>query len=555
MHPKLMILGGYGVFGGRLAELLKDAPVEMLICGRSLDRAQAFCDALQGSAHLTPAAVDRDQITTTLDLHQPDIVVDATGPFQTYGDDPHHVIRACIDHGINYLDFADGADFVAGVSEHDAQSKAAGVFVLSGVSSFPVLSAAVLRVMAKQLDIDSVTAGIAPSPFAGVGLNVMRAVVGYAGSPVKLTRNGKQTTAAGLTESRYYTVSPPGDLPLHNIRFSLVDVPDLQVLPMEHPGIKDIWVGAGPGPEPLHIILNLLAKARARFKLPSLLPAAPLFYRVLNLMRFGEHRGGMFVTATGTQNGQPATISWHLLAEGDDGPLIPSMAIAAVIQKCLDGTPPTHGARPATHALELSDYDHLFKQRTITTGFRHSNDDSLPLYPRLLGNRFASLPPQVQALHNSSQPRQWSGTATITAGTNAITRSIARLFRFPTRNGTCPVTVHFDPTTTAERWTRQFGPQKLTSQQYAGTGRNAHLLVERFGPFAVGLALVIDNQKLRMIPRRWTFLGLPLPRPLLPGGDTFETDENGGFCFHVEICLPLLGRLVKYQGNLHPAAD
>jgi hypothetical protein len=33
---KILILGGYGVFGGRLAELLSDIPgLELLICGRT----------------------------------------------------------------------------------------------------------------------------------------------------------------------------------------------------------------------------------------------------------------------------------------------------------------------------------------------------------------------------------------------------------------------------------------------------------------------------------------------------------------------------------------
>ena len=51
----------------------------------------------------------------------------------------------------------------------------------------------------------------------------------------------------------------PGRLPLRNLHFSLVDVPDLQVLPPEHPTMTDIWMGAGPVPEVLHRVLNLLA--------------------------------------------------------------------------------------------------------------------------------------------------------------------------------------------------------------------------------------------------------------------------------------------------------
>ena len=51
----------------------------------------------------------------------------------------------------------------------------------------------------------------------------------------------------------------PGRLPLHPIRFSLVDVPDLQVLPKLWPGLRSVWMGAGPVPDILHRALSALA--------------------------------------------------------------------------------------------------------------------------------------------------------------------------------------------------------------------------------------------------------------------------------------------------------
>lgn len=268
---------------------------------------------------VSPILLDRNDLAGRIGALGPDLVVDASGPFQDYGDKRYLVIEACIAAKVNYLDFADAADFVFGVSVYDQAAREAGVFVLSGVSSFPVLTAAVLREMSRSMEIVSVQSGIAPSPDAGVGLNVMRAVAGYAGGPVKLTRGGKVVTAHGLAESMRYTIAVPGKMPLRNIRFSLVDVPDLQVLPPEHPSLRDIWMGAGPGPEVLHRILNVLAKARAKFRLPSLEPLAPVFHKILNLMKFGEHRRGMFVHAVGHKDGERVERSWHLLAEGDDG--------------------------------------------------------------------------------------------------------------------------------------------------------------------------------------------------------------------------------------------
>src|SRR3546814_14700713 len=106
-----------------------------------------------------------------------------------------------------YLDCADGADFVFGIDRFDAAAKAADIFVLSGVSSFPALTGAVLREMARTMDIRSVEGGIAPSPFAGIGLNVMRAVVGYAGARVKLRRAGTDSHGIGLADSMRFPVA------------------------------------------------------------------------------------------------------------------------------------------------------------------------------------------------------------------------------------------------------------------------------------------------------------------------------------------------------------
>jgi hypothetical protein len=95
-----------------------------------------------------------------------------------------------------------------------------------------------------------------------------------------------------LAESMRFTVAAPGRLPLRNIHFPLVDVPDLQLIPPEHPSMTDIWMGAGTGPEFLHRLLNLLARMRARLRLPSLKPLSPLFYAVLNRMRLANIAAG-----------------------------------------------------------------------------------------------------------------------------------------------------------------------------------------------------------------------------------------------------------------------
>lgn len=552
---KLLILGGYGVFGGRLAELLADVTdLEILICGRDRAKADAMCQRLGGAASFTPATLDRANIVSALKTHSPDMVIDASGPFQNYGQAPYAVIEACLEHRVHYLDFADAADFVFGVSQFDARAKERGCVVLSGVSSFPVLTSAVLREMNKTMTVRQVSGGIAPSPYAGIGLNVMRAVVSYAGGPVTLRRGGQNFTAKGLTESRRYVIGPPGFRPLRSLRFSLVDVPDLQLIPAENPAITDIWMGAGPVPESLHRVLNGLAKMRAALRLPALTPFSKLFYTVLNLMKFGEHRGGMYVEASGTKNGAPATQSWHLLAEGDDGPYIPSMAIEAIIRKWVAGDKPPDGARAATTALELYDYEALFEKRDIWTGWRDHDETPAPIFKRVLGDAYDALPVSVKALHGGESRAVWRGEADMRFDTNILARLIRIAMNVKAKRGHVPVSVTIDASGGVETWERNFGGKGFKSRLSPGTGRNTYLMMERFGPLSVALSLELKHGELHFVPRRWFVFGCPMPNILLPRGTSFEFEKDGIFHFDVEIRVPVAGLIAAYKGSLKPQA-
>src|SRR5258708_37600586 len=88
------------------------------------------------------------------------------------------------------------------------------------------------------------------------------------------------------------------------------------------------------------------------------------------------------------------------IAEGDDGPFIPSMGIEAIVRKALDGHQPALGARPAVNELELADYEALFANRTIHIGTRDETvDNGAPLFARLLGDAWQQLPPAVRQMH------------------------------------------------------------------------------------------------------------------------------------------------------------
>jgi hypothetical protein len=556
---RILIIGGYGTFGGRLAQLLADdAGLTLLIAGRSRKKAETFCKSMPFRAQAVPTAFDRNgDVETQIAAAAPDIVVDATGPFQAYGSDPYRVVRACLARGVDYMDLADGSDFVAGIREFDAAAKEKGITILSGVSSFPVLTAAVVMELSTAFSrLDTVVGGIAPSPYAGVGLNVIRAIAGYAGKRVALIRNGRHVVGHALTEAMRYTIAPPGRLPLRSTRFSLVDVPDLQALPEIWPTLNSVWMGAGPVPDILHRALNGLAWLVRIRLLPSLLPFARIFHHAINILRWGEHRGGMFVRIEGMSKGGDAIErSWHLLAEGDDGPLIPSMAAEAIIRRRLSyGTRPAPGARPASGDVTLAEYERLFARRTIHTGVRRAGRTRpAPLYQRVLGPAWDALPAAIRIMHTVNGTLVAEGRGSVERGTGLLARAVGRLFDFPKAADDVPVTVTFTERERAEVWERRFGDDRFASVQRQGTGRADWLVSERFGAFTIDLALVVEANRLHLIVRRWRLFRLPLPLFLAPIGDAYESVEDGRFRFHVAIAHPLTGLIVRYRGWLAPS--
>ena len=556
---RLLIIGGYGTFGGRLAELLcRERRVSLVIAGRSKSAALDFCHALPPGATREALAVDRDRdVARRIEKVKPDIVVDASGPFQAYGEDPYRVVKAALATRTHYLDLADSLAFVRGIRQFDDAAREQGRVVLSGVSSFPVLSAAMVHDLATDFRrIDSITGGIAPSPYAGVGYNVIRAIAGYAGKEIPVRRQGRRQSARALRETRRFTIGPPGEIPLFPRTFSLVDVPDLQLLADEWPEVKEVWMGAAPEPAVLHWLLRRFAGLVRLRLVPSLAPLARLIHTTANNVRWGEHRGGMFVEVRGRDaEGAEISRSAHLLAEGHHGLYIPSMAVEAIVRNWLDGRPPRAGARPATAELELSDYRRVFAERPISIGIRSGTGRSTGtgghcLHARILGTAWQSLPAALRVVHGAGPKRTIRGTASITRGRGVLPRLLAWIMRFPAAGENVSVAVTFERHGDYDTWTRDFAGQVFASTFSAGSGRFEHLLCERFGPFVFGMALVPDAERFKLVMRRWSFLGLPLPHRLIPSGDSYEYAKDNRFCFDVEIRLPLAGFVIRYRGSL-----
>jgi len=554
----ILLIGGYGFFGGKLSTLLANEDgLHIIIAGRNFQKAQTACDKFtqekhnEGGASFSVLRFDRNKdIAAQLKSQNLDLIIDVSGPFQNYGERPYRVINYALAAGIHYLDIADGADFVAGVNQFDAAAKAKNLCVFSGVSTYPVLTSCAVDSLAKGLDsVAHIRAGIAPSPHNDMGRSVVDAIASYAGKPFPVLKNGTHSQAYGLTEGITRIICAPGTLPLDPLLFSNVDVPDGRLFGDYYDGLQRVWNGAGPKPVILHRFLMGLARLVKLRALPSLLPLSPIFHLCMKHIAGGAHRGGMFVEVDGIKEGKTVTRSWHLVGEGDDGPLIPVIPLAILVKKMLKGDWPDKGARAAMGDLTLADYNAEFANLEIYTG-TYEETAELSLYEQILGSAYNDMSEPLQNLHRVGKGKSFKGRCKVTRGKNPLSHIVAGILRFPKASPDIPVKVVLTRDGDKEIWERFFDGKRMVSTQEAGRSKQSRLVIERFGPIAVHLAILVKDGKQILKTVGWSIFGIHLPKILLPGGEVFEHDAGGRFNFHVDMVAPLFGRLVKYEGWL-----
>lgn len=552
MTLRVLIVGGYGVFGGRLAQLLRhDENIELLIAGRSLPRARAFCRRHGG----IPKHFDRDgPLVAQLHALGPQVVVDAAGPFQHYGSDPYRLARAAVATGAHYLDLADDAAFVSGITALDAAARTAQRTVLSGVSSVPALSSAAVEQLRRGLTrVEHIETVILPGNRAPRGLSVVRAIVSQAGRPLAVWRGDawRHEPAWGAMEPVQLST---GTRQLAPRWASPIGAPDLQLFPARY-GARSVAFHAGLELGFLHLGLWLLAWLPRLRLLPSLSFTAPLLRLAADLFKsWGEDRGGMRVTVVGENSGHRNEMrQWTLIAESGDGPFIPAIPAAAWLRQRARGVAPTPGARACVGELSLLQLMKALEPLAITSEQLYTPRPSL--FERALGEGWTALPAPLRTLHGAVQAAEYAGEAVVECGRHPLARLARGLMRLPPAAASVPVRVSITVAHDAEHWQRQFGPRRFatTLRWQPASGR----LVETFRllglPMRFQLGLHAADGALHWPVTRGWFCGVPLPRWFLPISDSREAvDAQGRFSFDVSVSLRGLGLVARYRGWLEP---
>lgn len=534
----VLVLGGYGGFGARLSKRLAGDGWVVLVAGRNLGAARTFG---AGLPHARAVQADRNgDLTPILERHRPLLLIDAAGPFQ--GSD-YRVAETCIACGVHYLDLADARAFVSGIAMLDDKARAAGVVVLSGASSVPAMSGAVIAELGHDMDaVCSVSMAISASNQATAGASVAAAILSYIGKPVRLWRGQRWRQETGWHRLKRVRYHVNGRRDIARL-VALSDVPDHDIVPAQAKGRPATIFRAGPEFSFQLLALWLLSWPVKWGWIGSLSRLARWLLPLQKLgASLGTDRSAMMINVKGQSGDAFVGKRWTLIAEDGHGPEIPTLAAQLLANAAMEGKV-APGARAAVAELSLADFSPLLD--ALATHRQIDTDHYLPLYRRVMGQAYDALPRPMRAMHDVFGDAGASGSATVTRGRSLAARLVATIMRFPPE-GEHKLHVSFEEEGGTERWTRDFGGHVFVSE-LSQSGRH---LVERFGPMRFYFDLPSDEAGLTMAMRKWSVLHIPMPLFLAPKSVAREWADGEDFWFDVPIALPLIGDVVHYRGRL-----
>ena len=364
LNNTILILGGYGNFGKRIARTLVKDGYEVIIAGRSESKANSIINAIIAdfpNANIHAAIFDAEvSLDENLKKLTPKVLINTIGPFQSKN---YEIAQICIENNVNYIDLADGRDFVVQFHTLNEISKEHKTIAISGASTVPALSSAVLEHFRSHFtQIDEVKYGISPGQKAERGLATTKGILGYAGKKLK-PAYGSSDEIYGWQDIYLQKIPEIGFRWMANC-----DIPDLDLLPPKY-GMKRIAFGAGLELGVLHLglwALSWLVRLGIPLKLDNF--AKPMLWMADFFNFLGSDDGGMFMQIRGKDNSDNTrTINWAIIAKDGDGPQIPTIPAITLAEKICDNKLDLIGAMPCVALIRLEEYVEKLRDFKIET--------------------------------------------------------------------------------------------------------------------------------------------------------------------------------------------
>lgn len=171
------------------------------------------------------------------------------------------------------------------------------------------------------------------------------------------------------------------------------------------------------------------------------------------------------------------------------------------------------------------------------------------LYSRLLGDDWKLLAENIRLAHSVMSSRR--GRFRVAHGTSWLARRMAQWSRLPAAVEDVETCLEIIAEGQTERWLRRFGSNDFTTRQWEGKNR---LLTEQFGEWELAFKLCAVDGKL-LYEQRGAKLSLcgvriAVPRMCAPLVVASEMSDGERVLVSVVVTLPLVGRLISYEGYL-----
>jgi hypothetical protein len=341
---KILVLGGYGTFGKRISTQLAKAGYNVVIAGRDATKAKDLATKLKAEVAIFDINTEFRQHIETL---KPKVVINSCGPFQNAN---YSVAKICIEFGVHYLDIADDRKFVCGITELDHLAKQSNVLIVSGASTVPCLTSAVVDAFKDEFsEIESLKYGISPGQKTERGLATTKSILSYLGKELE--------PAAGKIRYGWQDLYRQDFPELGKRWMANCDIPDLNLFPLRYK-LKSIQFSAGTESTILHFGIWAVSWL-IRLGLPvNLGKYAAELLRFSHYFDFlGSADGGMHVIIKGKNHkGEAHQKKWFIIAKNGDGPQIPCIPTIILAKKLVNDEITLTGAMPCVGIILLSEY-------------------------------------------------------------------------------------------------------------------------------------------------------------------------------------------------------
>ena len=342
--PQILILGGYGFTGRFLSKhLLAHTTVDVIIAGRSLEKARAFVNELD-SPRVSARQMDAS------DLRSLEQALQGVNLCLVAAPTTHHaeiVIRACIDSHVDYLDVQFSSQKLHALYATEKEIQKAGLCFITEAGYHPGLPSVLVRSTIGKLDVveSALVAGylnMKSLPYTEAVDELMEGFIDY---QAQVFKNGTWTKPTSWEMRAFNFGADIGRRNCYSMFFE-----ELRDLPNMIPSLKDagFYIAGSNWFTDLLVTPLVFAGIKLAPK-RGLRPLGKLMWWSMGLSK-PPYVVALLVEAKGQLGGKQAEV--HVRIAHEDGYELTAIPVVAYLKQYLDGTARKAGVHMMGHIAD-----------------------------------------------------------------------------------------------------------------------------------------------------------------------------------------------------------